>query len=61
MVGFVNKEGPRLATSGLTVNPKLSAHTISATVIIRTDTSDSTYERTAGASFCKSCLATIAK
>ena len=52
---------PRLTVTGLTVNPRLSAHTFSATVIIRADTSDSTYERTAGASFCKSCLATIAK
>jgi hypothetical protein len=31
----------RLTTSGLTVNPQLSAHTFSATVIIRADTSDS--------------------
>jgi hypothetical protein len=53
--------GSQLSTSGLTLNPQLSAHTFSATVIIRADTSDSTYERTAGANFCKSCLATIAK
>ena len=53
--------GLGMLTSGLTVNPQLSADTFSATVIIRADTSDSTYERTAGASFCKSCLATIAK
>ena len=38
-----------------------SAQTLSATVIIKADASDSTYERTADASFCKSCLATIAQ
>jgi predicted site-specific integrase-resolvase len=33
----------------------------SATVIIKTDASDLTYERTADARFSKSCLATIAQ
>jgi hypothetical protein len=47
--------------TGLTVKPRLSAQTLSATVIIKADASDSTNVRIAGASFCKSCLATIAK
>jgi hypothetical protein len=48
-----------LARSGQTVNPRRSAQTFSATVIIKADVSDSTYVRIAGVSFCKSCLATI--
>jgi hypothetical protein len=49
----------QLVITGLTVNPRLSAHTFSATVIIKADASDSTNVRIAGVSFCKSCLATI--
>jgi hypothetical protein len=51
----------RLSLSGLTVDPRLSAHTFSATVIIKANASDSTNVRIAGVSFCKSCLATITK
>jgi len=51
----------QLLLTDLPVTPQLSAQTPPATVIINADASDSTYERTADASFCKSCLATIAQ
>jgi hypothetical protein len=46
----VSKRSARLRR--LTVNRQLSPHTFSATVIIKADASDLTYERIAGASFC---------
>jgi hypothetical protein len=53
--------GLRSTVAGLALNPQLPAQTLSATVIIKVGASDSTYERTADASFCKSCLAAIAQ
>jgi hypothetical protein len=58
-VAIFRNANSQLSPTGLAVNPQLSAHTFSPAVIIRTDTSDSPYERTAGASFYKSCLAAI--